>query len=234
MTIPRILGALALSIGLAACASPEVTRNSATGLGALDLSGGRADTAAPEALVPGYRVTEVRVFLPRELVVSEANVYFPLGDIIWHGDAEGDRREQVRAILADGLNDGARALAAAAGRADLPTVTLEAELTRFHALTPIARSTMGGLHTVVFNITLRDARTGALIDGPRPLRMDIPAAGGARARAEDAQGLTQRVVIVRHIAGRILQELSVPAALDAPVSSRLEHAASPALLQPLR
>jgi hypothetical protein len=233
MTIPRILGALALVAGLSACANPEVTRSGLPGPLGLLTGGAGPSTATPAATAPAWSVAEVRVWVPRALSVTEANLYYPLGDIIWHGDPAGDRREQVRTVLEEGLRAEADALAAEAGDAALPEVIVEAELTRFHALTPVARATVGGLHTVAFNLTLRDADSGVVLDGPRSVRLDIPAAGGSRARRQDAEGLTQRVVITRHIGGRMVQELS--AAAPAPTAlSRLEGGPQAAMVLSLR
>ena len=237
MTFPRFLGALALVAGLAACSDPAVTRNTPAGPGGLF----PAASTQPEVRIPSYRVDELRVWVPHEMVVAEATGYFPLGDILWSGDPPGDRREQVRSVLEEGLQIGARDLATAAERADgsgtdaLPSVVIEAELTRFHALSPVARSTLGGLHTIAFVLTVRDATSGEILDGPRTVRMDIPASGGARARQEDSEGLTQRVVITRHIGSRLVEELSVPDPVDEPaVISRLADGPRGAMVQALR
>ena len=97
-------------------------------------------------------------------------------------------------------------------------VILEAEVTRFHALTEKTRYTFGGMHSVKFRLTLRDAETGAVIDGPRLVSADIEAAGGVRAMAEDQAGRTQKVVIEEHLAEVIRAQLALPVA--APLVSR--------------
>ncbi len=47
-----------------------------------------------------------------------------------------------------------------------------------------------------FMLTVRDATTGAVVDGPRLVKADVKASGGAGAIAEERIGRTQRVVIV--------------------------------------
>ncbi len=179
----------------------------------------QADTqvAAPlEAQV----VTGVTLVIPPGLRVSEANSYYPLADIVWRGDPPGDRREQIRSIFADAV--AAAALDAGSGR----PVRAEITLRRFHSLTEKTRYTVGGVHSIKFDLTVRDAATGAVIDGPRRINADVPASGGGRALAEDRAGRTQRVVIVEGLARVLRRELGPGG--EAPVSSRA--AVSPAVM----
>ena len=185
-------------LGLAACATPEpATRDAALDPSAL--ANGSVTVVAPD-----YDVTAIRIDVPRKLRVSEANVFFPVADIVWHGDPLGDRYGQVQAIYAEAF---------AAGTADLHgarKVELEVEITRFHALTPKTRYTVGGMHTLHFMLTVRDAATGDILDGPRPVVADVKASGGNRAMEEEAAGITQKVVIEERLAQVIHDELIAP------------------------
>jgi hypothetical protein len=151
---------------------------------------------------PSYNVQKVVVTVPETLKVSEANLYLPIADIVWRGDPRGDRYQQVQTIVEAAAQDATR------GMGKGPAVIVEIEVTRFHALTEKARFTIGGTHAVHFNLTVRDARTGAILEGPRKVRADIHASGGSRALEEEAQGLTQKVVISRHLTDVIRAELS--------------------------
>jgi hypothetical protein len=204
MSVPfRILG-LAAALALAACGTSDpVTRASARAVEPAPLGPAPAEEVAPRPL---WRVTAIRVTVPRSLRVSEANVFYPLADIVWRGEPRGDRWQQVQAILEEGLARGA------AEATEGPPVAVEIELQRFHALTEKARYTVGGVHAIRFLWTLRDARTGAVIDGPRVVDASTPASGGAKALAEEAQGITQRVVITARLAEVMRQELSRPVA----------------------
>ena len=46
--------------------------------------------------------------MPRSLKVSEANTFKPRADIVWRGEALGDRYQQVEAIFADAMTAASR------------------------------------------------------------------------------------------------------------------------------
>jgi len=180
------------------------------------LASGLFSGAAP-MVAAQYHVTRVDVVVPRTLRVSEENVYVPIADIVWHGDALGDRYDQVRSIMAEAAQRGT------AGMRQGASVVVQVEIERFHALTPKARYTFGGNFATRFILTVKDARTGAVLDGPRLVVADCPASGGQRAMEEEAAGITQRMVIVDHVSGVFQRELSrrtAPAAAEASVVSR--------------
>ena len=87
-------------------------------------------------------------------------------------------------------------------------VIVEAEVVRFHCLTEKTRYSIGGVHSIRFNLTVRDAESGQVIDGPRLVKADIKASGGEKALAEDRAGRTQRVVIVEDLMAVSRRELS--------------------------
>ena len=198
MVVLRRILALALSLGLAACATPEpATRGAAVAPSLID-------SGKVLMVTPDYNVTAIWVHVPTTLRVSESNSYFPIADIVWHGDPAGNRYQQVQKIFEDAFANGTRDL-----RGTQPVV-IDVTVTRFHALTQKARYTTGGMHTLHFVLTVRDARTGQVLDGPRPVVADVKAAGGARAVAQEAEGLTQKVVIETRLAEVIHAELTAP------------------------
>jgi hypothetical protein len=164
-----------------------------------------ADVAAEVANAP-YAVREVRVTVPETLRVSEANVYYPIADIVWRGDPLGNRYKQVAAIFRDSI---------AKGTSDLTRgrpVVADMVVTRFHALTEKTRYSVGGVYSIKFDLTIRDAASGAVIEGPRPVNADIPAIGGTAALAEEMQGRSERVVIVEGLSQSIRRIFLTPAA----------------------
>ena len=189
---------LGLMAGLAACAMPEAAT--------------RGDGVAPSMIdsshvlmvTPDYNVTAIWVHVPSTLKVSEANSYFPIADIVWHGDPAGNRYAQVQKIFEDAFTVGTADLR---GSRD---VVVDATVTLFHALTQKARYTTGGMHTIHFVLTVRDAETGQILDGPRPVVADVPGAGGAKAVRQEAEGLTQKIVIEKRLAQVIHDELTAP------------------------
>ncbi len=201
MRYMKSLVVIALSLGLAACSTSYPSRN----LTDSGLSVGAASPVVEGGMVlepVQYNVARINVDVPRTLRVSEANVFYPIADIVWHGDPLGDRYAQVATILQEGLATGTAGMKA--GRA----VEVDAQLTRFHALTPKTRYTVGGEHNTEFLLTVRDATTGEVLDGPRKVLASVRAAGGQRALDEEAAGITQKSVIEARIAVVIAQELS--------------------------
>lgn len=150
-----------------------------------------------------YAVTTVNISVPRTLRVSEADELYPSADIVWRGDLAGDRHAQVGAVIGDAVTLGTRDLTR--GRPTAVDITV----VRFHALTEKARYFVGGVYSIRFQLTIRDALTGAVIDGPRLVNADIPAWGGRRALSDDIAGRGQRTMIVEALARTIRDELLI-------------------------
>jgi hypothetical protein len=157
-----------------------------------------------------YNITEVNVTVPSTLRVSEENLFYPDADVVWRGEPQGDRLEQVKAIVEDGFAAGI------VGMKTGPKAVMGVQLERFHALTEKARFSVGGVHDVVFVMVVREVGTNAILEEPRRIEVPIRASGGDSAIAEDAAGRTQRVVIVEGLAEAIRRELSAKLADDEP------------------
>lgn len=211
---------LGLLLATTACAPTDVaTRMEAdpTGLPAATGAATPADLAVASrgVVTATYDVQRVDVVVPRNLKVSEANMYYPLADIVWRGEPRGDRYAQVEAIYKEAADR------ATAGMGKGEPVVVTVEVTRFHALTEKTRYSVGGTHSLHFLLTVTDASTGQVIDGPRRVVADVKAAGGQKAIDEEARGLTQRVVIVNRLTEVLQRELSVRAGGSAPAISAL-------------
>lgn len=166
----------------------------------LDGRGGSIEALAGEAR---YAVSKVDISVPATLVVSEANLFYPTADIVWRAEPVGDRYAQVKSVLEEGFASGVK------GMTSGPAARLEITLERFHALTEKARFSVGGVHDVIFSLTVRDAKTGEVLEGPRRIEVAIRASGSDKAIAEDVAGKTQRVVIVAGLAEAIRRELAI-------------------------
>jgi hypothetical protein len=198
------IAALGLAFLLSACAGgTPVTRSAGTA--PLGFAAIGSVPAGASVLVPKYAVREVRVEVPGALQVSEANLFYPVADIVWRGEPKGDRHVQVRSLFLEGFGFGT------AGMDQGRPVIVEATVRRFHALTEKTRYTVGGVYSIRFDLTVRDAETGAVIEGPRFVIADAPAAGGRKAIEEEAAGRTQRVAIIENLAQVIRRELSAVA-----------------------
>ncbi len=196
--------ALGLALVLSACVSSEPASRSVSNDGLTLASRGMEAprTDGPRVVAPLYTVADVQIAVPRSLKVSEKNGYYPMADIVWRGDAMGDRHTQIAAIFQ------AAAAQATATMAGPMQAVLELEIVRFHGVTEKTRYSVGGTHNMVFNLTVRDAATGAVIDGPRRVEANAKAAGGQAAIAEEQAGRTQKVVVTEKLVETLRRELS--------------------------
>ncbi|MEQ6247867.1 DUF6778 family protein [Sulfitobacter sp. HNIBRBA3233] len=204
----KLAAALGLGIALSACGASDVVTRDAPLSGATTIApvafAATPPADAAQQIAQRINVAQININVPRRLRVSEANIYYPLSDIVWRGDVMGDRYSQITAIFED-------AFASGTAKFDGPVpVIVEAEIERFHSLTEKARYTTGGVHNIIFKLQLRDARTGALLSAPRRIEASLKGFGGSMAIAADARGETQKVRITQHLAGVIAQELVRP------------------------
>ena len=188
-------------IALAGCDAIKSSRSDGLPLSEVKLDG-RATISPSGATNPRYSVRSVDLIVPETLRVSEENLFYPVADVVWRGEPQGDRLTQISAILDEGLNAGV------SGAKQGPQVTVKVQLERFHALTEKARFSVGGVHDIVFVLTVLDLKTSVVLEGPRRVEIAIKASGNDKAIAEDAAGRTQRVVIVEGVAEAIRRELS--------------------------
>ncbi len=193
MKTVRLIAALATAVSLSACASVETVSRSAP-----------QTAPAVQPTSAALNIQAINVDVPYTLRVSEANLYYPGGDIVWREDPAGDRHQQVKAIFEAGLQK-----AAASAQGTVPVV-VDIEVTRFHALTEKARYTTGGVHAVQFKMRLLNPETGVAYTESREIQADFKAFGGARALAAERNGLTQKVRITNRIAEVVAQELANP------------------------
>jgi hypothetical protein len=194
----KTIVSLAAALAVSACA----TTTPSTDLPAR--SAAFAATDAGEQSLPTYRVMDINVTVPRTLKVSEANRYYPVSDIVWRGDPLGDRYEQITAIFQDAMQRGTKDMNG------LVPVSLDIEVMRFHSLTEKTRYTVGGVHSITFALSLRNADTGLALGERRIVKADLPGFGGQRAIDAERKGQTQKVRITAHLANVIRTELEMP------------------------
>lgn len=202
------------ALGLSACANVETaTRNAPfetepPAVAASD-SVSRASMApvpAARAQAPAeagrLRIASYSVVVPRELRATDANVYYPMGDIVWHGDPKGDRHQQVAALFENSLTRSAEMITS--GR----PARVEIEVLRFHSVTDKTRYTVGGTHSIKFQLSAFDAETGAPLIEPRIVKADLNAYGGRKAIEAEAKGHTQKYRVTNHLVATLYRELT--------------------------
>lgn len=155
---------------------------------------GYAEGLQPE-VTRGWQVAEVRAIAPDSRRVSEDNVLVPMADIVWHGEPQGDRRLQVAAIVAEGVQ---RAAAPLAGSRP---VEIHIAVDRFHGVTPAAiNSSPGAVHDIAFRAAVVDRHTREILVPPVRIDAAIIAHTQRMAVLSRLDGETERQRIVDHVA----------------------------------
>lgn len=170
---------------------------------ALSACSGRWATDYPEpvgaSVVQGWNIASVAVAVPDSLTVSDANSLAPNADIVWHGDAPGDRRAQVKAIMTDA------ARRATAGLRRGTRAQLNITVSEFHGVTPaaIARAP-SAVHNISFVAQVVEAGSGKALTPQVPIRADLPALVGSAAyyAAQSGQD-TMKARVTAHVAATL-------------------------------
>lgn len=171
------------------------------------------EQSAAQPVLAKMQVVGAQVRVPRTLKVSEANTYYPVADIVWRGDALGDRHAQVKSIFESSLQ--AAKLKTETG---VP-VLLDIEVTRFHSLTEKTRYSIGGSHSIRFTLRFLNPETRQPVAEPRKIDASFKGFGGARAIAAERNGITQKKRIISQLVQVLRTEMGltpVPAAKPEP------------------
>jgi hypothetical protein len=199
----RMVALIAMGMAVSGCAS-------------LDVASRNAPFEAPSAAAttPAMKVEAYEVRVPKSLKVSEANLYYPSGDIVWRGEPLGDRHAQVKQIFEESL---ARGTVGANG--SVP-VLIDVEVRRFHALTEKTRYTVGGRHEIKFVMNFLNPETRQPVAEPREIDATFKGFGGQRAIAAERNGVTQRKRIHERLTSLFQHELGITAASTAVPSTQ--------------
>lgn len=181
---------------LTACSGADIVSRNAP------LETPRVATQAASQVVRDYALHSIRFAVPEDMTVSEANSYYPIADIVWRGDPLGNRPAQITEIFQTAIQG------AGEGLTGSTQITVDVELVRFHSLTERTRYSVGGVHSIKFDLTIRDANTGAIIEPTRRIDGDFAGLGGYAAMAADNAGQGQKVRITTHLTSLFFQELS--------------------------
>ena len=171
-------------------------------LAACSPGGGGLNSDPKPVMRRSYDLRSLRFTAREGLVVSEADNFYPQADIVWRGDPVGPRIPQIGAMFQEAARRSRSVL-----NGSTPVIA-DVTLIRFHGVTDRTRRTVGGVYNIVFELSVRDARTGAVIEPPRVVVGNLSAPGGSRARALDQAGQTQKVRVTDFITGLLRQQLS--------------------------
>lgn len=184
----RLVIAILVLGAMAACGMPTGITNG--GIGA-----SRPDIARD------YRLTGLTYTAQPNLSVSEANSLFPVADIVWRGDPPGDRAAQIGAMLRVAGN---QAMTMVTGH---QPVIVDVVLTRFHGQSERTQATIGGNYDIQFLMTVRDGRTGAVLEPQRLVLLDLAEPGGAAFFALVQSGQTPKVRVTSLLAQTLRDQL---------------------------
>ncbi|MEM6634886.1 MAG: DUF6778 family protein [Pseudomonadota bacterium] len=142
-----------------------------------------------------WNVVGISVDVPESLEISESDTFAPRADIVWHGDEVGDRREQIAAIVEEGVERGASGL-----NGSVP-VTIGVRIVRFHGVTPRSiNAAPGAVHNIQMNAQVWSADGTTPLTQPELIIADLEALVGSAAIAAAEEGQTQKVRVTDHIA----------------------------------
>ncbi|MBS1303557.1 DUF6778 family protein [Loktanella sp. SALINAS62] len=197
MSLAKISTIVMACAVLSACGSPDsiAMRNAP-----LDL--GPGVEAGINTVSRDYNVVDLNFLAPAQLSVSERNGYYPMADIVWRGDAIGDRKEQIGALFQTAIDRNGAVLTGARD------VVVDIQLSRFHGVTERVRYSIGGVYNIVFDMTVRDANTGAVIEPTRKVEANLSAPGGTAAIQAEHAGQTEKVRVTDFLTMVLADELS--------------------------
>lgn len=222
MTFLKATLAMGLALVVSGCSSLDVASRNLPFFPQAAQETGQTETGQTAQLSNFLTVSDIQVTVPRDLRVSEAEVYYPVADIVWRGEPRADRYEQVAAIFEQSAT-----LATQDLHGGQPA-RIEIEVLRFHSLSDKARYTVGGNHAMNFVMSVTDPVTGAVLMPPQTVRTDLKAFGGQQAIKAEERGETQKKRVLAHLSEVISETLAQQAA---PVESVTRQA--PLALAPL-
>lgn len=195
MKLFKMITIVALGLGVAGCASIDtVSRNIPLETSTFDIEA----QVAPRS----YAIEAMTFSTIDELSVSEANSYYPQADVVWRGDPIGDRVAQVEAMFQTAATRNKERL-----EGDTPVV-VDIQLVRFQGVTERTRFSIGGVYNIVFNMRVRNAETGEVIEDSRRILADLSAPGGIAALMQEQRGQTEKVRVTDFLTQVFSDELT--------------------------
>jgi len=195
MNMLKVFTISVLGLGVAGCASVDtVSRNAPIESPVFG--------AEQRVIARSYAIEDTTFTASNTLRVSESNSYYPSADVVWRGDPVGDRIEQIGAMFFTAIDRNTDRL-----NGDVPVI-VDFELVRFHGVTERTRFSVGGVYNIVFNMSVRNAITGEVIEEPRLIEADLSAPGGVAALIQEQRGQTEKVRVTDFLTQVFKDELS--------------------------
>lgn len=183
--INRVLVLLVVLLGMAGCG----------------LQSGGYVSSQKASVTRSYSLQDITFSAPEDIRISESNNFYPVTDVVWRGDPKGPRIPQIEAMFRTAAERNKPVLLG-----DVPVI-VDIELVRFHGVTDRTRYAMGGVYNIIFIMTVRDARTGEVIEPARRVLANLDAPGGREAVALETSGQTQKVRVTNFLSAVLRSEL---------------------------
>ena len=196
MKLFKLMAITVLGLAVAGCASVEtVSRNAPIETSSF---GG----AQSRVIARNYAVQDMTFAASTQLRVSESNSFYPNADVVWRGDPIGNRIEQIAAMFRTALDRNVDKMDG------LVPVVVDYRLIRFHGVTERTRYSVGGVYNIEFEMTVRHALTGEILEPTRRIEADLSAPGGIAALMQDQRGQTEKVRVTDFLTQVFADELS--------------------------
>jgi hypothetical protein len=162
--------------------------------------GGLSGTPKP-GMVHSYDLSDLRFGEKADIIISEDDSFYPSADLVWRGDTRGPRVPQIGTMFQTAVTRNQSSLNGTT------TVDLVITLVGFHGVTEKTRRTVGGVYNIIFDMTVVDARDGAVIEPTRRIVGNLNSPGGLRAQALIDNGQMEKVRVTDFLTGLLRQEL---------------------------
>lgn len=136
-----------------------------------------------------------------DIAVSEDGGFYPSADIVWRGDPVGPRVPQIAAMFETAVTRNKSILTGQ------QPIVVDIQLVRFHGVTEQTRYSVGGVYNIVFNMTVRDAASGAILEPTRRIVANLDAPGGSEAVRLERSGQTEKVRVTSFLSSVLRTEL---------------------------
>lgn len=196
----KLTTAIVLALSVSGCARFDLATRSAK----VDTQSLNQDVLTMQR---NYAIADITYSVPEDIRVSEGNGFYPTTDVVWRGDPIGNRPAQIGAIFEEAIARNEPLL-----QGDLPVI-VDLTLIRFHGVTERTRFSVGGVYDIKFDMTIRDALTGFVIEPTRRVHVDLSAPGGIGAILAEQRGQTEKVRVTDFLTIVMNEELTGQVAL---------------------
>ena len=149
----------------------------------------------PNDTATKWKISKIRVIIPRNVKASTANILAPNAEIVWHEGPSGSPKSDVAELL---VEVGKRLAQKTSGK---EKVVLEIEVAEFHGTTPVAKRKLkrSGVHNISLLVSFVDESSSRILVDPTAIYADLEAYTGERLSRNTANGINERNRVLDHL-----------------------------------